>query len=655
MQFIKTRNIITIILCVLLFPVSAFSTVCLQEDFNTSNSGMYGFGNRFGSPQLGCSYPVTWGGENYCIAHDATGDADGSGAAHIILDQNSSQFQFGWYDSNCGSWSNGDIVRFKFRIKYDDQYYWTEDHKVLEWGIGGYRFLLNSRSADNFASSCRANSSTTSGYCANHNGSGQGLACTSDADCTENGVQYECIPANSYTTSEGAFSLNHDIGTPCAGPAGDGGGEHISFPLNEWVWVQGAVKTGTNGYIKLWINNNDESEPNSCLGNATDCPASATYGYPAGTGSVSITDFTNWGQVDFGLYWQNTESRDMGMYYGAFEISQNESFDATWIESGGGDIDGVCGSSDGGTFSETPSSNLCSAGTAGTVTLDGSTYSWTCSGSGSGTDDSCTATYQASSGDTGLPFTADFETDLSEWSQGCTANVSRVTGGTSGSYAATAPLTTGTHSDNYCDKIFGDHVNYAGDAVDEFWLEFDSKIDSPYTWPSDSQKIAIVNFTDGVATDRRYQVYVYANTDGNYAIDTVNIGTWTFTELPNNTNLPATAVNLGSWDNIKLHVAVNTAGNSDGTVQLWVNDVLKVDYSNVNINESTGYMPNKLILSSYATDSSGSDGDQYWDNWTLTDSDPGWFSSEPASSGSVTRVSGVNPIRVSGVNPVHAN
>jgi hypothetical protein len=59
-------------------------------------------------------------------------------------------------------------------------------------------------------------------------------------------------------------------------------------------------------------------------------------------------------------------------------------------------VNGTCGSQKGGTFSTTPSGALCGTGTASTVQLSGSQYSWTCTGSGTGhTDASCTANYQA--------------------------------------------------------------------------------------------------------------------------------------------------------------------------------------------------------------------------------------------------------------------
>ena len=65
-------------------------------------------------------------------------------------------------------------------------------------------------------------------------------------------------------------------------------------------------------------------------------------------------------------------------------------------------INGSCGSADGQTFESTPSSNLCSSGSAGTVTLSDTTYSWDCNGINGGTDDSCTATYSAPVTPTGV-------------------------------------------------------------------------------------------------------------------------------------------------------------------------------------------------------------------------------------------------------------
>ena len=71
------------------------------------------------------------------------------------------------------------------------------------------------------------------------------------------------------------------------------------------------------------------------------------------------------------------------------------SFYATLAPGGGTVVNGVCGSSNGGTFTSAPTTNLCSAGTASAVTGTGP-WSWTCAGSGGGTTASCSAQLQGS-------------------------------------------------------------------------------------------------------------------------------------------------------------------------------------------------------------------------------------------------------------------
>ena len=54
-------------------------------------------------------------------------------------------------------------------------------------------------------------------------------------------------------------------------------------------------------------------------------------------------------------------------------------------------LNGACGASNGGTFTATPSTNLCTAGTASSVTGSGP-WSWTCAGINGGTQVTCSAT-----------------------------------------------------------------------------------------------------------------------------------------------------------------------------------------------------------------------------------------------------------------------
>jgi len=56
-------------------------------------------------------------------------------------------------------------------------------------------------------------------------------------------------------------------------------------------------------------------------------------------------------------------------------------------------VNGVCGSADGVTVSSPPTTNLCTAGNAGTVTKPSDSYIWDCVGTGGGSTDNCSAPY----------------------------------------------------------------------------------------------------------------------------------------------------------------------------------------------------------------------------------------------------------------------
>jgi hypothetical protein len=61
-------------------------------------------------------------------------------------------------------------------------------------------------------------------------------------------------------------------------------------------------------------------------------------------------------------------------------------------------VNGACGTSAGQALAYVPSTNLCSAGTASLVTSSNAQYTWTCSGTGSGTNASCTAPWATNAG-----------------------------------------------------------------------------------------------------------------------------------------------------------------------------------------------------------------------------------------------------------------
>lgn len=226
----------------------------------------------------------------------------------------------------------------------------------------------------------------------------------------------------------------------------------------------------------------------------------------------------------------------------------------------------------------------------------------------------------------GLPFNSTFDAgNFNEW-HGFrnSTGAAIVESGCQSGRCVRAPMQTATSNDNYGDRHFGDHTTIGGQKVEEAWLRLYSKFDAGFIWPDRSQKIAILNLGDSTSYSRYYQVYIYVRPNGQYAVDHSDLTNWRFTGLFQNQGA-ALSPRPGQWDKLKLHVRLNTPGQANGVVQLWINDVLKVDYSNVNIRQNSTYGMNKLNLSSYSTNSSSPDGGtgvQWFDSFTLSTTDP---------------------------------
>jgi hypothetical protein len=231
---------------------------------------------------------------------------------------------------------------------------------------------------------------------------------------------------------------------------------------------------------------------------------------------------------------------------------------------------------------------------------------------------------------TGLPFRSSFENGtFSEWNGGLDATMSITTEtATDGTRSVRSINTAGQTTDNYKDYVFGDHARVGGTGVTEqngVWLTFDSRFDTGFQFGSNVHKIAILNL-ENENSRRRYQIIinVWSNTR-NYFVEHLKWnedGSFN-TALPGMSQNVGTAVaaRLGQWDHLKLFVKPNTPGQSNGIVRLWVNGVLKTEYTSVALRENTRYMPNKLIMSNYVNVTNTS-GVQRWDNWYLGETDP---------------------------------
>jgi len=231
--------------------------------------------------------------------------------------------------------------------------------------------------------------------------------------------------------------------------------------------------------------------------------------------------------------------------------------------------------------------------------------------------------FQVAVAENGLPWSSSFESgDFSDWNGYVGGDVGLVSGSAiDGNWATRIDLIANTLNNNYVEHYFGDHIRIGLEKVDELYLQFYSKFESGYTWHDrQSHKIAIINLTDGVTSDRRYQVYVYVTPDGDYAIDHTDMDDWLFYGLPQNvgTSVP---VRFDQWEKIKVYIRQNTVGNSDGIVRMWINDELKLDHSGLNLRENSGFGMNKLILTSYSNPSGGT-GVQWSDAWSLSETDP---------------------------------
>jgi fibronectin type III domain protein len=96
------------------------------------------------------------------------------------------------------------------------------------------------------------------------------------------------------------------------------------------------------------------------------------------------------------------------------------------------------------------------------------------------------------------------------------------------------------------------------------------------------------------------------------------VGTDGWMEMDQNQGAPV-SITDGAWHVLKTHLKLNTPGLADGVGQLWIDGILKADFSNVNFRDSytaTGW--NHLVLSSNIAAGAPKAEDEYWDDILLT-------------------------------------
>jgi hypothetical protein len=222
---------------------------------------------------------------------------------------------------------------------------------------------------------------------------------------------------------------------------------------------------------------------------------------------------------------------------------------------------------------------------------------------------------------TGMPFTATFDAgNFNEWMGFRNMNNATLpdTGCVSGR-CLRIPFVPGTLNETYGDYYFADHQTVGGSRIEEVWVRLYSKFDTGTTWPGYDQKILVLNLTDAGGA-RRWQVIVNV-TAGTYLVQHTDIDNWRFYNLDQNVGTPS-PVRMGQWDKLKLQVRLNTPGQANGQVRLWVNDQLKTQRTDVNIRAGTSLGINKMIVGSYSNPPHNGTGVQWIDEVRLAATDP---------------------------------
>ena len=172
------------------------------------------------------------------------------------------------------------------------------------------------------------------------------------------------------------------------------------------TWLRSAFEPDycsiSNGYDKVLVKfpNADVSDSVCAISNITssayyDQWITNTISYDATTGVIEY-DVGGDGSIDYSTtipeYRRKSVSKLVISGYG-WGTGHYHNLDWIKVYTNGGSnpaVNGECGNSNGGTFTEAPSVDLCTAGTATAVAGSGP-WTWTCQGSNGGSDASCSA------------------------------------------------------------------------------------------------------------------------------------------------------------------------------------------------------------------------------------------------------------------------
>jgi hypothetical protein len=250
-------------------------TIYFYESFN-SGSAPYSFMSEFDGKST--SFDMWSDGSYWAEKHSTTGGWKNSGASHLKVKANESQFDFGWFtDGNFNGqaeWQNGDTVFIRFRIKFGPEYRWdgegSQQNKMFLFGFGDNSRTILHNERPHPTSPC-------------------GLD-----------------PSQFLDGTVGGFALKRGITENCAGS--------VPVTFDVWYHVQLMVAScapgQTSAEYRLWITGNDYDNPDSEYSSFT-----------------LTTDF--WGDAwKLGGFWTDSVSRDSDWYLDDFTVA--DFFDDNW-------------------------------------------------------------------------------------------------------------------------------------------------------------------------------------------------------------------------------------------------------------------------------------------------------------------------------------
>jgi len=221
-----------------------------------------------------------------------------------------------------------------------------------------------------------------------------------------------------------------------------------------------------------------------------------------------------------------------------------------------------------------------------------------------------------------LFFTSDFEEgDFSEWhgTGGSSDFVVTASNPLAGTYSARAYMDADDNNDLYADLYVG--ARDGKDDIENLWVIFKSRFNTGYPFSSATTKMIIINLYDTAGPTKKGQLILYVHPDGNYRLQECQAnpggncpGDATWSEFPQNEGLPL-APKTDTTTEMKVYIKLNTAGSSDGVYRLWIDDVLKAEYTGQDIrgNDDTVTI-GKINISASTTDPPSGSGYQYWDD-----------------------------------------